>query len=369
MSFMTAEVARTKGDRSKFGSVPFFNKGRISTLRDVLGPLNGSNKSSSGIARLDFEWNQRVTATSAAYVPVGPITPFWHVPDTYGDPAGQDAALKIIEGDFCAAADLAIRWKVLGDVAAAAGCVRILTAWSTQVMPATKPNTATGPLVWCNRWPLMIEAAMLVSDYAGYTPALNTALKNLTRAGQMLSLAYSNGNNTATWGVVYEIAAASFLRDRPMFDRAIRRWYSLFDQTIENNIPVDEVRREGGSQGNGSTGLWYSNYTVYAFTIAAEWARFNGEWLYDHAGPDGSTFRGLVEQVRFWTRYPETFKYNTSGTPSTTMRSLPHDEILHALWPSAESLWIINRFPSGNDRDSTGIRNAVLAYRDRPLYG
>lgn len=368
MSFMTAEVARTKGDRSKFGSVPFFNEGRVSTLLDLLGPLDENNKSNSGIPRLDFEWN-RVATANAAHVPAGPITPFWHVPDTYGDPAGQDEALALIGGDFYTAADLAIRWKVLGDTAAAAGCVNILTAWSTQVMPATKPATATGPLAWCNRWPIMIQAAMLVSDYAGYTPALDTALKDLTRAGQMLSLAYTNGNNTAGWGVVYEIAAASFLRDRPMFDQAIRRWYSLFDQTIEHNVPVDEVYRQGGSQGNGTTGLWYSNFTVYAFTVAAEWARFNGEWLYDHTGPDGSTFRGLAELVRFWTRYPASFPYNTSGIPSTTGRSLPHDEILHALWPDAESLWIINRFPNGSDRDSTGIRGAVLAYRDRPLYG
>lgn len=370
MSWMTAEVARTKGDLSKFGSVPFFNTERVATLLDMLGTLNVDLKSFTAPPRVQYEWNEYVIAADENHVPQGPILPSWNVPDTYGDPEAQEQALALIKTDFETAADLAIRWKVLGDTAAAAGCVNILTAWSTQTMPATRPPTATGPLVWCNRWPVMIQAAMLVSDYVGYTPALDTALKNVTQAGMdKLSLAYTNSNNTGLWGVVGELASAAFIGDRVRFDRAIRRWRTLFDMTIVNNIPVDEVRREGGSQGNGSTGLWYSNFTVYAFAVAAEWARFNGEWLYDHTGPDGSTFRGLVDQVRFWNRYPESFEYNTSGVPSTTTRSLPWDEITHALWPTSDSKWILDEFPAGNSRDSVGVRGSVLTYRDRPLYG
>ncbi len=370
MSWMTAEVARTKGDLSKFGSVPFFTPGRIATLLDILGPLDNNGKSFTAPPRVQYEWNECVIAADENHVPQGPILPSWSVPDTYGDPEGQAQALALIETDFETAADLAIRWKVLGDAAAAAGCVRILTAWSTQVMPAIRSGSSTGTLVWCNRWPIMIQAAMLVKDYAGYTPTLDTALKNLTLAGiDMLSLAYTNSNNTGLWGVVGEIASASFLGDRVRFDRAIRRWRFLFDISIKDNIPVDEVYRQGGVQGDGTTGLWYSNFTVYAFAVAAEWARFNGEWLYDYTGPDGSTFRGLVDQVRFWNRYPESFEYNTSGAPSTTTRSLPWDEILHPLWPTADSKWILDKFPSGNSRDSIGVRGAALAYRDRPLYG
>lgn len=369
MSFMTAEVARTKADASKFGSVPFFSPGRVATLLHLLGDLAPDGTSATAPARVRHEWNQRVIAADANHAPTGPITPSWHVPDTYDDPTGQAAVLNLIKGDFDTAADLAIRWKVLGDEDAAEGCVRILTAWSAQVIPASKPSTATGPLVWCNRWPVMIQAAMLVKDYAGYTTALDTALKDVTRAGRRLGLAYTNGNNTAVWGVVYEIAAAVFLADRAMFDRAIRRWYALFDLGIRGNVPVDEVYRQGGGYGNGSDGLWYSNFTLYAYTVAAEWARFNGAWLYDYRGADGSTFRGFAELVRSWTFNPGSFPFNSSGTPSTTSRSLPHDEILHALWPSTESQSILDRFPSGNDRDSTGVRGAVLAYRDRPLYG
>ncbi len=370
MSWMTAETARTKGDLSKFGSAPFFNAGRIATLLDILGPLNGESKSFSAPPRVQYEWNEYVIGADEDRIPRGPLVPYWDVPDTYGDPEAQEQALALISGDFNAAADLAIRWKTLGDTAAAAGCVRILTAWSTQVMPTARPSTATGPLVWCNRWPLMIQAAMLVKDYSGYTPALDTALKALTLAGiDKLSLAYTNSNNTGAWGVVGEIASASFLGDRKRFDRAIRRWRNLFDISIVGNVPVDEVLRQGAVQGDGSTGLWYSNFTVYAFVVAAEWARSNGEWLYDYTSPDGSTLRGLVEQVRFWNRYPEAFHYNTSGTPSTTTRSLPWDEITHALWPTANSKWILDQFPTGNSRDSTGIRGATLVYRDRPLYG
>lgn len=363
MSFMTAEVARTKGDWSKFGSTPFFTPGRVSTLLDMLGPLDGQGLTTAAPDRVAFEWNQRVMRPDD-YVVRGKITPVWYVPGTYDEPGESVPVMEQIDADFGAAADFAIRWRVVGDEVAAAKCVEILTAWSTQAMPTTIAN-ATTPLAWCSRWPTMIMAAMLVADYTGYTTELDTALKALTTAGLFLSLAYTANNNTGAWGVCLELASASFVQDRSKFDRAIRRWYNLFDQCVIDNIPFEEVHRPG----NGTTGLWYSNFLVYAMTAGAEWARFNGEWLYDHAGPDGSTFRGLVDQVRFWTRYPASFVYNTSGVPSTTFRSLPHDEILHALWPTAESLWIINAFPTGNDRESSGLRNAALIYRDRPLYG
>lgn len=367
MSWMSAEVARTKGDLSLFGAVPFFTPGRVSTLLTLLGTLGTDGKSTTAPPRVRAEWN-RVVAANAAYAPQGPLVPYWDIPDTYGESDAPSVALALVEQEFAVAADLAIRWKVRGDQAAGQGCVNMLTAWSVQQLPTSRLNV-TGPLMWCNRWPLMIQAAMLVADHPAYTPALDAALKALTRAGLVLSLAYTESNNTAVWGVVYELAAGSFLRDRALFDRAVRRWRALFDYGVQGNVPVHEVSREGGVQGNGSTGLWYSNFLVYAFTIAAEWARFNGVWLYDYTGRDGSTFRGLAEQVRFWTRYPASFVYNTSGTPSSTGRSLPHDEVLHALWPSPESLWILQQFPSGNSRDSIGVRGAVLAYRDRPLWG
>lgn len=335
---------------------------------ELLGELNPDTTTNVEIPRVTYEWNDRVVVADPNHVAQGPLEPYWYVPDTYGDPVGEKEVLAKIEKDFGTAVDLAIRWKTLGDIPAAIGCVNILTAWADQKMPV-EGEMVTGALAWCTRWPLMILASLMVSDFSGYTRSLDGKMRQLTIAGKSLSLAYTNSGNTAVWGTVLEISSAVFLDDRISFDKAIRRWRYLFNEDVVNNVPIKEVYRQGGGQGDGRTGLWYSNFLVYAFTMAAEWARFNGEWLYDYTGTDGSTFKGLVMKVRGWTRHPETFIYNTSPTPATTIRSLPHDQVLHSLWPTDESQWIVDEFPTGDDRDSSGIRNAALVYRNRPLYG
>ncbi len=368
MSFMTAETARVNSDHSLFGSTPFWTKGRFSTLMEMLAPLNPDGTSNIGIPRIQVEWN-RVANANPAYTILGPIQPFF-IPGTYDDPDAQGVALNIVDSDFNNAVDLAMRWKAFNDIAAANKAVAIIVAWST-INSWTLNGTATTPLVWSDRVPKLIQAAMMLKGFGGYTTLIENNFKAMIQLSitNKVSTTWNYNNNVGVWGVCFDIASASLLNNRSEFDRAIVNWRRLFDENITDNIPLGEVYREDGSQGNGKTGLWYSNFLVYAFTMAAEWARFNGEWLYDYTSPDGSTFRGLVEQVRYWTRYPYNFPYNSSGTPSTTVRTLPSDEVTHALWPNEDSEWLLNNFPNGGDRDSIGSRGSVLAYRNRPLYG
>lgn len=368
MSFATILDARKVSQPELFGTTPFWNPGRLATLKELLGPLSPTGETSNGIPRVIVEW-RRVLRASSMHIPAGPINPFI-IPSTYGDPEGEKAALKIVDTDMDAAPDLALRWLVMGDTAAAYGAVRIIQAWTniTEWQPGVG---ATSMLVWSDRIPKLIQAAMMLENFDGFTTAMNDAFKDTIQrsinAGYRASLFYTN--NVGMWGTVFDIAAGVYLKDRALFMNGIRRWRSLFDDNIENNVPIHEVYRQENSQGDGSYGLWYSNFTVYALTIAAEWARYGGEWLYDYKGKDGSTFRGLVELVRYWTRNPALFPYNSSGTPSRTVRTLPSDEITHALWPNEDSQWLLDNYPDGSDRDSIGVRGAVLIYRNRPLYG
>lgn len=366
----TPEQARTEYFPSKLGSLPFFNEQRIITMRNLLAPLDGSNRTSIGDKRLAYEWNSRVMSTSSAYIPQGPLNP-WDIPGTYDDPEASSIVLNMISQDFNTAVDLALRWRALGDSVAAQGAIRILTAWAVNsTFAADAENSDNGALVWSSRWPVLLQAAMMVRDHPSYTPTLETALRNATMSGAHISMAHRADNNTGTWGIVWEFAVAMFMSDAARFDRAVRRWQSNLNNGVQNNIPVHEIYRHGGTiKGDGKDGLWYSNFFVYALTVAAEWARFGGKWLYDHVTPDGSTFKGLALKVRGWSANPSTFPYNTSESPTGTSRSLPHDEILHALWPDKDSQWMVEGFPTGSDRDSTGFRGAVLAYRYRPLWG
>lgn len=366
MNFLTPEKARLLSIPTKFPDRKvFFNKGRVNTLKKVLGTFDLVGKVNTDDPRVNFEWNNRVWAQPYDYAPFGPISP-WHIDDHYSD-SGNEADLLIVNSDFTAAVELAIKFLVTNDTAAGDAAIRILDAWSHLSVFNTNAGST---LNWNNHWPLMIQAAlMLRGNHVGYTDALHDRLKTVTTHGDTLSTAIGHDDNWAAWGVCYEFAASILLQDRVRFDNAVQRWRTVFDYAVKNNVPVFEVRREGDGDGDGSFGLWYSNFFIYGMTVAAEWARYGGEWLYDYKGTDGSTFKGLALNIRHWTRFPALFPYNTSGTPSETVRILAHDDILHALWPTDESQWLLDNFPLGSVRDVYGMRSAVLCYRYRPLFG
>lgn len=366
MTFTTPLLARTVNNPSKIGEVPFFNPGRLLTLQPVLGSRYPTGNSiSTADRRVNNEWNQRVLGTPSYYEP-SPFNPF-SIPSAYDDPEASDALLDIVNADFSAAVDLALKWQMLGDELALESVIAILTGWAGTTSIDTA--AAGSALNFLDKWPMMIQAAMMVRDSDLYTPTLHNALSNVTSLGFAVSYMDTRTNNTASWSVCFEIAAAVFLNDHARFRRCVQRWREIFDAAVVTNVPIHEVHREGSGTGNGRSGLWYSNFLLSAMIVAAEWARFGGEWLYDYNNAEGSSIEGLTLQVREWTRNPGSFPYNTSGTPSTTVRIMAHDEITHALWPNEDSQWLLDNFPNPSSRDNYGMRQFVLAYRYRPLWG
>lgn len=366
MTFQTPTSIRTRSMPAKFGSTPFLPAPRVASLANLIGPLSSGGLAATSDARVNWEWNTRVAGVPNDYQPRASFTS-WDIEDHYGDDSPTNAEqLARINNDANAAVGLAIKYLILGDEAALDGAVRVLTAYSSINTWADNNGSI---LNWNNKWPVFLQAAMLIRNTPAYTPALDAALRLVTSSSAHLSTAYRE-NNWGAWGCCFDIASAVFLGDRVRFDRSIRRWRMLFDVAVVNNIPEDEVRREASGQGNGRYGLWYSNFFLYGMTAAAEWARYAGEWLYDYKSSlDSSTFKGLYENVRYWTRHPELFPYNTSGFPLTTIRILAHDEILYALWPSEDGAWLLANYPVGSDRDTYGLHQHVLIYRHRPLYG
>lgn len=343
MVVMTADRVRRMSHPSKFAQdVPLFNTGRVESLQDMID---------DGLpARMQTAWND-VLAVPDDYMLQGPLE--WTVPYYYEDPVASAAITGVISADACAAVDLALRWRVLGDTAAAARAAFILDAWSTVTIGS---GGDTG-LVWSNKWTLFIQAAQLLEGSAAYTPAIKAAMEAKTDEGFGKSSAYTQTENRAMWGVVYEIAASGFLDRRTVMLRAIDRWRELFEHDITNNIPLGEVRREGN-------GLYYSNFLLNAMTQAAELARFNGEWLYDFKTSDGSTYRGLWEKIARWTAVPSEYPY---WPGSSTTRIQAHVYPLHELWPSSYSTFLVENFT--NTQDHHGFRQAILAYMGRPLWG
>lgn len=345
MSFQVPDRIRTMGQPSKFGSVSYFNDERL----EILGGRLASNTLDS---RQKSRWTQ-ILAHDNTSTPLGPLDPF-NVPLAYENPTGHEMAKSIITTDGLNAVDFGLRWRVLANSADAEAAVRILRAWSNI---GTLVNANDSRLVWSYCWPLFIQAANLVSNSSHYTAQVKSEFEAQTRRGLELSSAHVQTENRAMWGCMMEVSAGSFLRDRKIFDRAIYRYRELFSIDVVDNIPVGEIDR-------GSNGLYYCNFLLNAMTQTAEIARFNGEWLYDVRAPDGSTMKGLWETVSGWTANPSTYQY---WPGSSTVRIQGHTDILHALWPNANSTNLINNY--SYTQDFYGHRNTLLAHRNLPLYG
>lgn len=360
---------------NKFGE-QIYQASRIEAFRNNI--LGGNLDS-----RATASWNN-VTALPATYTLAGPLDP-WDFPRYYIDPEDSDAKTKMVTDDSQAAFRYALRYKVLGGQSDAAQAVKILTAYA-QI--STYVDKFDGPLVWAQVWPILLQAAYLVKDSAAYTPAVHNLLVSGTLKGSrdLEEIAYTRTNNWAAVGIACEIALAGFVQDRPRFDRALRQYRHQFSHQIRsgitlqgqvrNNIPIEEIYRDGvNHNGNGSSGLAYSNMTLWGFAAAAEFARLNGEWLFDFVATDGSTLKGLYENVALWTAYPtqENLWFNTSATTDPPGKGYgygvarPWVDVLGQLWANSNANVVkASLNPAASARSIMGYE---FIYRSLPLWG
>lgn len=339
----------------KFGSAALLSTAR-SAKANALRTANPAVRDAYAVLLSEYELSR---------APEGPINPFT-IPNIYDDPEGSGTAVRKIRYDGVAALNFAIRYSLTGSEAAAVAARNQIAPWTT-VTGFFAPAGSDTRLAWSDTWPMFIAAGLLIESSQAWTTADHEALKAVTRLSLAEGITTTGyPSNQGAWGVVLDFAAAALLEDAAMFARAERDWKATFNQWVKNNVPVHEVYRQGGTQGNGSAGLFYSNFMVCALTFGAEWARSNGVWLYDHVAPDGSTLQGLNANVAKWTRSPETFTYNTSGTVSSISEITGHYEVLHALWPSADTAWLVANKPV---IDRYGFRYLTVTHRGQPLRG
>lgn len=421
MTFLPPTRVRTLPNPAKFGSGVLFDKPRIDILREKIA-------SDTLRPRVKTKWDQ-ILALPDTPVIQGVIDP-WEIPENYSDQSEvNQLLLSRVHADTMAAVGYAFRYMVNGAESDAVRAVAYIEAYSSIQTFATNSGST---LNWFDKWPLLIQAAMMVRGSAAYTPQVDTAFRaTLTEAITTLEpIAYTRDNNWAAWGLTMEFAYALIANNRTRFDLAVQRWRDLFNDTVvsgykvnnggpaqgqtKNNVARREIYRMGSGYGNGAYGLLYSAFHLDGLVIAAEWARAGGEWLYDHTTADGSTLRGFWENIAHEKRfgapalgghpaYLSVQWYNTSNLsdPSSdyyfsgyyTNRVGGSFYILQELWPLQDAAELMHGgfttvgFPAGvyppvpdGDtpklstgypilQDYYGMYGADLLYSDRPLYG
>lgn len=390
LPILPASNAKKLSFRSKFGATrPFLSDDRIAELLDMKSEDDELNNFQY---RMNQKWDSMVAAS--ATVINGPPDP-WSLPSGYADP--EDATLDDVFQDITQMVDLAFRWCILGDASAAEGAADFLDAYSNLTFLSAYPDRVDGSrLGWSFSWPCFIQAAMMISDSEHYTAALHSRLETVTENALILStgtkanMAYHNWSG---WGLTHDFAVATFLNDRSRFDTAIQRWCSAVDQQLKplegvrgtqagvliQNVPVHEVFRQENFQGDGSYGLYYSMFALNGLTVAAEWARIGGEYLYDYVSPSGQSFYGFWQTIASWMADPGDYPFDTSGdVPSEISRLQGFVDILHSIWPEVLDELDPSTEPTTpylpdvmrtktTTQDYYGYRGGILCYRDRRL--
>lgn len=419
MALQSLARARTLPMPYKFSDGVLYDNARIEVLRGLVTQGSLTN-------HLRAKWDL-IAALPDEYEVKGAFDP-WVIPDNYSGESGTNLAmLAKLHSDTMTAAGYALRYLVLGDGDDAVRSARIIEAYSNISSFGTN-NGST--LNWFDKVPILIQAAMMIESSGALSSTVSANFKQtLIRAfGALERIAYTRTNNWGAWALTMEFAASIFLQDRARFDSAVSRWRSLFDGSVvsgflvqnpgpangalKNNVPYSEIYRMGSAQGNGAYGLLYSAFHLDGLTIAAEYARLGGVWLFDHVAPDGSSLKGYWHEIARQKRFsapeftPDYLTVQWYNTSNQTPEGQPYRytgyytnrigggfHIANALWPDPHATDLIDGgfwtvpvpagtfppMPAGQApylnqgypilQDYFGMYACDLLYYGRPLWG
>jgi len=256
----------------------------------------------------------------------------WYVPGYYRDATGHSRAKRGLQDDANAVYELALCWRMTGDERYARTAVRLIEGWVTTVQTTSRKDDST--LSFSYHFPPMIFGADILASWQGFSADRQDAFRRFCRETALPLNTMNRNNNWGNWGLVLVLACARYLDDDALLDRGEERWKELLDRQIDNRGHLHhEVRRSGGMRG-----IWYSHFSLFPQTIAAEILRLAGRDLYDWRSPDGHSLRQAFEPLAGWTRDPESFPYwERDPDQLRGVTYFSYFEILHAHWPNEDA--------------------------------
>ncbi|MHC4250417.1 MAG: alginate lyase family protein [Planctomycetota bacterium] len=256
----------------------------------------------------------------------------WYVPGYYRDAKGHRAAKQGLADDANRSYELALVHRMTGDERYARAAARLIDAWPATVKSTSRKDDST--LSFSYHFPSMIFAADLISRSRAWPEESQGAFRQFVREKALPLNTMGRSNNWGNWGLVLVAAAAAYLDDRPLLKKCAERWKELIGKQIaEDGHMHHEVRRNGGR-----SGLWYTHFSLFPQTIAAEVLRVNGFDLYEHRSADGRTLRLAFDRVAPWARRPETFPYWKDDPGRLHGRTyVSYFEVLNARWPNPDA--------------------------------
>ncbi|MCL4204998.1 MAG: alginate lyase family protein [Pirellulaceae bacterium] len=255
-----------------------------------------------------------------------------------GDAAGHARAKQGLQDDANAVYELALCWRMTDDPRYAQSAVRLIDGWVRTVQSTSRQDDST--LSFSYHFPAMIFGADLLAASPGFSSDRQDAFRRFCRETALPLNTMDRNNNWGNWGLVLVLACAKYLDDGALLDRGEQRWKDLLDEQIDDRGHLHhEVRRSGGERG-----IWYSHFSLFPQTIAAEILRLAGRDVYDWQSPKGRTVRQAFEPLAGWTRDPASFPYWEGDAKRLRgVDYFSYFEILHAHWPNEHAAELLRQ--------------------------
>jgi hypothetical protein len=330
LGLVTAEVSQS----SALADTPapreiFLSEARLDTLKQRIEQQTEPTYS----AWLDLKSRAETLLDRQPHAPE-----HWYVPGYYRDAAGHSRAKQGLQDDANAVYELALCWRMTGDERYARSAVYLIDGWVITIKSTSQKDDST--LSFSYHFPAMIFGADLLASCPEFSPDRQDAFRHFCRETALPLNTMDRSNNWGNWGLVLVLACARYLDDDELLERGEQRWKELLDRQIDNRGHLHhEVRRSGGMRG-----IWYSHFSLFPQTVAAEILRLAGRDLYDWRSPEGHTLRRAFEPLAGWSRDPASFPY-WDGDPSqlTGVTYFSYFEILDAHWPNEDAALLLRQ--------------------------
>jgi hypothetical protein len=267
----------------------------------------------------------------------------WFVPLYYEDGEGHVKAKQGLQDDANAAYSLALAYRITDDIRYARAAVRLINAWGTEVK-SLKSGEDSG-LSFSYHFPALIFAASLLESAECWPVNEQAVFKRFVREKALPINTMARDNNWGNWGLVLVLACAAYTDDQALFDAGATRWKEFIESQIaDDGHLIHEVNRAGNKR-KGDYGIWYSNFSLFPQTIAAEILRVNGVDLYDYESPSGRSLRQAYEWLAPWIRQPKRFPYFQGGDRKQLVgvKYVSYFEILNAHWPDPYATAVLKK--------------------------
>ncbi|MFO7905651.1 MAG: alginate lyase family protein [Pirellulaceae bacterium] len=274
----------------------------------------------------------------------------WYVPGYYRDAEGHVRAKQGLQEDANAVYQLALCWRMTGEKRYARSAARLIDGWVNTLQSTSQKDDST--LSFSYHFPAMVFGADLLASSPRFPAARQDAFRRFCREKALPLNTMDRGNNWGNWGLVLVLACARYLDDGELLDRGEERWKELLDHQVDKRGHLHhEVRRSGGKRG-----IWYSHFSLFPQTIAAEILRVAGRDLYSWRSPDGRALRQAFEPLAAWTHDPSSFPYWEGDVDELRgVRYFSYFEILHAHWPNQKAAALLREARPTTARHSAPV--------------